>query len=98
MVVADFFICWLEQFNADQAVGIMVVFPQLLLGQPFHRDFVGQVLSTDGGCGQDLVQKLFSGVIPDIYLGWLKVLPITSFHVDAAPTWYVMLVLGDEGF
>ena len=66
MVVADFFICWLERFSADQAVGSVVVFPQLLLGQPFHRDFVGQVLSTDGGCGQDL-SKNFSAASSPIF-------------------------------
>ena len=74
------------------------VFPPLFLGQPFHRDIIGQVLSTDGCCGEGLLQKLFSDVIPHIYLGWFKVLPIVAFHVDAAPTWYAMLVLGDEGF
>ena len=35
---------------------------------------------------------------PQIHLGWFKVLPGTERHVDAAPTWYVMLVLRIEGF
>ena len=47
MVVEDFFICWLEWFGADCAVGDVVVFPPLFLSQPFHRDFMVQVLSTD---------------------------------------------------
>ena len=42
------FICWLEWFVADWADGGIVVFPQLFLGQPFHRDFIGKVLYTDG--------------------------------------------------
>ena len=37
IVVADFFICWLEWFGADRAAGDVVVFPPLLLSQPFHR-------------------------------------------------------------
>ena len=98
MVVVDFFICWLEWFSTDWAVGGVVVTPPLFLGQPFHRDFLGQVFSIDGWCDWDLVQKLFSGVIPYIYLGWFNVLLTTAFHVDAALTWYVMLVFGDEGF
>ena len=41
IVVADFFICWLKWFGKNQTVGGVVVFPPLLLGQPFHRDFIG---------------------------------------------------------
>ena len=43
-------------------------------------------------------KKLFIGAIPYIYLEFFKVLSMTAFHVDAASTWYVMLVLGGEGF
>ena len=42
--------------------------------------------------------KLFSSVISYINLGWFKVSFITPFHVDAAPTWYLFLILGGEGF
>ena len=97
IVVADLFICSHEWFGADGAVGGVDVFPPLFLGQSFHRDF-GQVLSPYSCCSEDLVQKLFSSVIPDIHLGCFKVSPITAFHVVAASTWYVLLVLGDEGF
>ena len=51
IVVEDFFICWLEWFGADRVVGHIVVFPPLFLDQPFHRDFIVQVLSRDGFCG-----------------------------------------------
>ena len=50
-MVAVFFICGLEYFGEDRVVCGVVVFPPLFLGQPFHRDFIGQVLSTDGVCG-----------------------------------------------
>ena len=98
ILILDFFICWLEWFSTDQAVGGIVVFTPLLLGQSFNRDIISYVLSTDGCRSKDLLQKLFSIVIPYIYLGWFKVLPITAFHVDAASAWYVMLVLRDERF
>ena len=87
MVVADFFICWPEWFDADRAVCGVVVFPPLFLGQLFHRDFISQMFSKDGYCGWDLVQKPFSGVIFYIHLGWFKAFPITPFHADAARTW-----------
>ena len=48
IMVADFFICWHEWFGADWAIGGIVVFPPLFLGQPFNRDLIGQVLSTYG--------------------------------------------------
>ena len=98
IVVTDFFICWLEWFDADQAVGGAVTFPLLFLGQPFHRNFISRVLSTDGSYEQDLVQKLFSSIILYIHLQWFGVFSIFAFHVDAAPTWYVILVLSGEGF
>ena len=50
-VVVDFFISWLEWFSTDRIVGGIVVFSPLFLGQPFHRNFIGQVLSPDGCCG-----------------------------------------------
>ena len=37
IVVADIFICWMEWFGADRTAGDVVVFPPLLLSQPFHR-------------------------------------------------------------
>ena len=97
-MVVDFFVCWLEWFGTDRKVLGIVVFPPLFLGQPFYRNFIGQLFSTDGCCGYDLVQKPFSSIISHIHLGWFKVLPITAFQVDAAPTWYVMQVLGGKGF
>ena len=48
IMFVDFFICWFEWFRADWAVGDVIIFPPLFLGQPFHRDFIGQVLSTEG--------------------------------------------------
>ena len=87
----------IEMFSADWTVGVIVVFLPLFVVQPFHKDIIGQVLSTDEYCIQDLVQKLLSEVTPYIYLKWFKVLPITAFHLDAALKWYVILVLGDEG-
>ena len=44
----SFFNCWLEWFDADRAVRGNVSSPPLLLGQSFHRYFIGQVLSIDG--------------------------------------------------
>ena len=98
IVFVDVFICWLEWFGADYAVRDVDLFPPLFLGQPLHSDIIGQVLSTDGCYGYHLVQKLFSSVIPNIHLGWFKVSPINTFHEDAVLTWYVMLILGGEGF
>ena len=49
--ITGFFICWFQWFDADWPVGGIVVLPQLFLGQPFHRDFIGQVLCTEGCCG-----------------------------------------------
>ena len=50
IVVVESFICWAEWFATDQAIGGIVVFPPLFLGQPFHRDLISQMLSTDGSC------------------------------------------------
>ena len=37
-------------------------------------------------------------MIPYMFLGWFKLLFIAAFHVDAAPTWFMNLVLGGEEF
>ena len=51
IVVAYFFNYRLEWFGADQGFRDVVVFPPLFYGQPFHGNFIGQVLSTPGCCG-----------------------------------------------
>ena len=79
IVVADFFICWLEWFDADWAVRGVIVFPPLFLGQPFHKDFIGQVLSTDGCCGYDLVQKPFSGALDVLQWSWWQYVTVRFF-------------------
>ena len=72
------------------------------LGYSWVSRFIGTLLAK---CFLEMVavtkiwyKKLFIGAIPYIYLECFKVLSITAFHVDAASTWYVMLVLGGEGF
>ena len=42
--------------------------------------------------------KTFQQRHPLYSLEVFKISSITAFHVDAASTWYVLLVLGGEGF
>ena len=51
IVVPEFFYLLTWKIWPDWAVSGIAVFPPLLLGHPFHRDFIGQALSTDGCCG-----------------------------------------------
>ena len=105
VVVVNFYICWLEWFRTDWVVGGVVVFPPLLVALLYSLHcswvsrFIGILLVS---CCLQMVSvaktwsKNFSAASSRIYLGWFKVLPITAFHVNAAFTWYLMLVLDGE--
>ena len=92
ILVADFLICYLDRAEMTLLYSLHWSWVSCFIGILLAR------WSTDGSYDNKLVLKLLNNIISHIHLGFFKVLPITVFHVDAAPTWYMLLVLGGEEF
>ena len=96
---------WLQTFLSADLNGLKQIEQLMVLLYSLHCSlvsrFIGILLAR---CCLQMVAvaktwpKPFSGVFSYIHLGCFKVLSITAFHVVAASSWYVLLVLDGEGF